>query len=166
MSEAVVRATGAGITVAYAILIAWLAASQPQSLAEVTGGLAATVGAYEADAVNFAEGLRLFRQEQFDAARIAWSRADPAGRDARTQFYVAYSYYRQGWGRFSHDDALYAAGLEALDRAVASAPGGRVVVSDPGLQMQTADELRAELRGGITRDWSDVNPARVFRSRK
>jgi len=166
MSEAVVRAAGAGVTIAYAILIAWLAASQPQSLAEVTGGLAATVGVYEADAVNFEAGLQLFRQEQFEAARTAWSRADPAGRDARTQFYVAYSYYRQGWGRLSHDDALYAAGLEALDRAVAAAPGGRVVVSDPGLQMQTADELRAELRGGITREWSDLNPARVLRSRK
>jgi hypothetical protein len=166
MSETVIRATGAGVTVAYAVLIAWLAASQPQSLADVTGSLAATIGAYQADAVDFEAGLQFFRQEQFDAARTAWSRADPAGRDARTQFYVAYSYYRQGWGRLSHDDALYAAGLEALDRAVAAAPDGRIVVPDPGLQMQTADELRAELRGGLTREWSDLNPARVLRSRK
>jgi hypothetical protein len=166
MSEAVVRATGAGVTVAYAILIGWLAASQPQSLADVTGGLAATVGAYEVDAVRFEDGLRLFRQDQFEAARTAWTRADPASRDARTQFYVAYSYYRQGWGLLNHDDALYAAGLEALERAVAAAPGGRVVVSDSDLRIHTADELQAELRGGITRDWSDLNPARVFRGRK
>lgn len=166
MSEAGLRAGGVALTIAYAVLIGWLAASQPQSLAEVTGGLAATFGAYEVDAVSFDEALRLFRQDQFEAARSAWSRADPAGRDSRTQFYVAYSYYRQGWGRVSHDDALYAAGLEALARAVSAAPGGRVVVSDPDLQMHTADELAAELRAGLTRDWSDLNPMRVLGSRK
>jgi hypothetical protein len=166
MSESLIRAGGAVTTVAYALLIGWLAASQPQSLVEVAGGLAATFGAYEVDAVSFDEGLRFFRQEQFEAARTAWSRADPAGRDARTQFYVAYSYYRQGWGRVSHDDALYSAGLDALARAVAAAPDGRVVVSDAELQINTADELEAELRAGLTRDWSDLNPLRVFGSRK
>src|SRR5512147_752409 len=99
MSETVVRATGAALTVAYAVLIGWLAASQPQTFAEVTGGLAATFGAYEVDAVGFEEGRQLFLQDQFEAARSAWARADPAARDPRTQFYVAYSYYRQGWGR-------------------------------------------------------------------
>ena len=166
MSESVVRAAGAGVTLAYALLIGWLAASQPQTFAEVTGGLAATFGAYEVDALSFDEGLRFFRQDQFEAARTAWSRADPAGRDSRTQFYVAYSYYRQGWGRLSHDDALYDAGLAALRRAVAAAPDGRVVVSDPGLQLHTADELEVELRAGMTRDWSDLNPLRVLRERK
>ena len=166
MSETVVRATGAAVTIAYAGLIGWLAASQPQSFAEVTGGLAATVGAYEVDAVSFEEGRQMFLRDEFDAARSAWSRADPAGRDARTQFYVAYSYYRQGWGRLSHDDALYAAGLEALNRAIAAAPAGRIVVSDPELQIHSGDELGAELRAGRRRDWSDLNPLRVFGSRK
>jgi hypothetical protein len=166
MSESALRAGGVVVTIAYAVFIGWLAASQPQSMAEVTGGLAATFGAYEVDAVSFDEGLRLFRQDQFEAARSAWSRADPAGREARTQFYVAYSYYRQGWGRVSHDDGLYAAGLDALSRAVAAAPGGQVVVSDPDLQIQTADELAAELRAGLTRDWADLNPLRVLGSRK
>jgi len=166
MSETVVRAAGAAVTVAYAVLIGWLAASQPQSLAEVTGGLAATFGAYEVDAVGFEEGRQLFRRDQFEAARSAWSRADPAGRDARTQFYVAYSYYRQGWGRFSYDDTLYAAGLEALKRAETAAPGGRVIVSDPELQIHTGDELRAELNAGLRNEWSDLNPLRVFGSRK
>jgi hypothetical protein len=41
-----------------------------------------------------------------------------------------------------------------------------VVVSDPDLQLQTADELEAELRAGLTRDWSDLNPMRVLGSRK
>lgn len=166
MSETVVRAAGAAVTLAYAALIAWLAASQPQSLAEVTGGLAASVGAYEVDAVSFEEGRQLFLRDEFEAARSAWSRADPAGRDPRTQFYVAYSFYRQGWGRLSHDDVLYAAGLDALNRAIAAAPGGRIVVSDPELQLHTADELGAELRAGQRREWSDLNPMRVFGSRK
>ena len=74
-------------------------------------------GAYEVDDARFPAGVALFRREQFGAARDEWSRADPERRDARTQFYVAYSYYREGWGRFYHDDALYREGLVA-----ASAP--------------------------------------------
>jgi hypothetical protein len=166
MREPVVRAVGAGLSVAYAALIVWLTASQPQSLAEVTGGLTASIGAYRVDEVAFEDGLRFFHQDQFAEARAALARADPAGRDPRTQFYIAYSYYREGWGRLSHDDALYAQGLETIDRAIALAPDGRIVVDDPGLQMHTADELRAELVAGTTREWSDVNPMRVFRGRK
>ena len=59
------------------------------------------------------------------------SRADPAGRDALTQFYIAYTYYRQGWGRVYNDDALFKNGLEAVDRAIALAPDHRLVVDDP-----------------------------------
>lgn len=166
MREPVVRAAGAGLSVAYAALIVWLTASQPQSLAEVTGGLTASIGAYRVDEVALEDGLRFFHQDQFVESRAALTRADPAGRDPRTQFYIAYSYYRQGWGRLSHDDALYAQGLETIDRAIALAPGGRILVDDPGLQMHTADELRAEFVAGTTREWSDVNPMRVFRGRK
>ena len=79
---------------------------------------------------------------------MAFARADPALRDARTQFYIAYSYYRQGWGRLYHDDRLYTEGLDAIDRAMALAPGGRLVVDDPDLAMQTAEELKAELEAG------------------
>jgi len=39
-------------------------------------------------------------------------------------------------------------------------------VSDPELQLHTADELGAELRAGQRREWSDLNPMRVFGSRK
>ena len=166
MQEPVVRALGAALSLSYAALIMWLAASQPQSLAEVTGGLSATVGAYRVDPVAFEDGLRFFHQDQFVEARAAFNRADSASRDARTQFYIAYSHYREGWGRVSHDDTAYAEGLKALDRAIAVAPDGRVVVDDPQLQMHTADELRAELVAGQTSEWSDLNPMRVFRSRK
>ena len=151
---------------AYGVLILWLAGSQPQSLSEVTGGLAASIGAYRIDPVAFDDGLRFFRQDKFIESRAAFARADPAGRDARTQFYVAYSYYRQGWGRLGHDDALYAQGLQAIDRAIAAAPDGRIVVDDPDLQLRTGDELRAEIVAGMTRDWSDLNPLRVLGARK
>jgi hypothetical protein len=161
-----VRVSGLAFAAAYGALILWLYASQPQSMAEVTGGLAASAGAYRIDQQAFEDGLRFFRADQFEEARAAFARADPASRDARTQFYIAYSFYRQGWGRFYHDDALFKRGVEAVDRAVAVAPGGRVVVDDESLGMRSADELRAELVRGLTREASDLNPARVLRQRK
>ena len=43
-------------------------------------------------------------QGPFPPARAMFDEADPEKRDGRTQFYIAYSFYRQGWGRFSNDD--------------------------------------------------------------
>ncbi len=106
------------------------------------------------------------RRDQFVEARAAFARADPATRDARTQFYVAYSYYRQGWHRTHHDDELYRRGLEAVQHAIDLAPGGRLRVEDDNLQMHSADELKAELEAGVTTDASDFNPLRVFENRK
>ena len=97
---------------------------------------------------------------------MAFVRADPAVRDARTQFYIAYSCYRQGWGRLYHDNVLYRGGLDAVGRAIALAPEGRLVVDDPDLRMHSADELKAELEAGIRLDASDLNPLRLFRERK
>jgi len=128
--------------------------------------VAAGVGAYAIDAQAFADGLAFFRRDQFVEARAAFARADPATRDARTQFYVAYSYYRQGWHRTHHDDELYRRGLEAVQHAIDLAPGGRLRVEDDNLQMHSADELKAELEAGVTTDASDFNPLRVFENRK
>jgi hypothetical protein len=164
--EDVVRGTGAVVAFAYAALIGWMYVSQPQTIAQVTGGLTATVGAYRIDALAFDDGLRFFRNNQFVEARAAFARADPAERDPRTQFYIAYSYYRQGWGRTYNDDALFAEGLKTIDKAIAAAPGGRLVVEDPDLSMKTADEVRAELEEGLRHDASDFNPLRLFRERK
>ena len=80
--------------------------------------------------------------------------------------YVAYSYYRQGWGRLYQDDALFAQGLEAVNRAMARAPGGRIRVEDADLQIQSGEELKAELEAGLRREASDFNPARIIRPRK
>ena len=166
MREPIVRALGLSATAAYVALIAWLFTQQPQSMAEVTGGLSATVGAYRIDQQAFDDGLRLFRADQFEAAVPAFERADPAKRDARTQFYIAYAHYRRGWGRVYADDAWFTKGLEAVNRAIAVAPSGRIVVDDPDLKMRSGDELKAELEAGLRRDWSDLNPLRLFRERK
>ena len=145
---------------AYAAVIVWMYAAQPQTMAEVTGGLAAQVGVYRIDDRAFADALAFFRRDAFVEARAAFARADPAQRDARTQFYIAYSFYRQGWGRLYNDDALFGQGLVAVDRAIAAAPDHRLVVDDPTLGLRTADELRAELTRGLTRELSDLNPLR------
>jgi hypothetical protein len=161
-----VRILGLLVAVAYAALVLWLYATQPQSVAQVTGGLAAQVNAYRIDEQAFADGLRFFQRDAFIEARAAFERADPAQRDARTQFYIAYSFYRQGWGRVYNDDVLFAAGLEAVDRAIGLAPDHRLIVDDENLGLRSADELRAELQRGLTRDVSDLNPLKVFRARK
>ena len=161
-----IRAAGVVMTIAYAALIAWLYSSQPQSGSEVVGGLAASIGAYRIDAQAFAEGLAFFRRDMFPEARMALDRADPARRDARTQFYIAYSYYRQGWGRMYNDAKLFRQGLEVVNRAIEVAPSNRLVVDDQALGMRSTDELKAELERGLTHDASDLNPLRVLDSRK
>ena len=166
MREPVVRAIGLVASASYAAVLGWLFMTQPQTLTEAVGGLTASVGAYRIDEQAFADGLRFFRADQFVEARAAFARADPAQQDARTQFYVAYSYYRQGWGRTHSDDTLFSAGLTAVNRAIAVAPDGRLVVDDATLIMRTADELKAELEAGLRTDAADFNPLRVFESRK
>lgn len=166
MRESVVRGVGLAASLLYAAVVGWLYISQPQTVAQVTGGFASMVGAYEIDRQAFDDGLRFFRRGQYVEARASFGRADTAERDARTQFYIAYAYYREGWGRLYNDDALFAKGIAAADKAIALAPNGRLVVDDIELQMRSADELRAELQRGITREADDFNPLKVFRSRK
>ena len=161
-----VRAAGLVLSVAYMALIVWLYAAQPQTVAEVTGGLASGIGVYTIDDQAFQDATGFFHRDAFVEARDAFDRADPAHRDPRVQFYIAYSYYREGWGRVYNDDTLFRRGLEAVDRAIAAAPGHRLVVDDPGLEMRTADELKAELTRGITREPSDFNPLKIFRHRR
>ena len=161
-----VRIAGLAAASVYATFVVWLYMAQPQTVAEVAGGVAAGVGAYTVDAQAAADGMAFFRREQYPEARAAWLRADPARRDARTQFYIAYSCYREGWGRLYNDDALFRQGIEAVDRAIALAPNHRFIADDPSLGMQSADELKAELERGVTRTASDYNPLKVFRRRK
>lgn len=161
-----VRIAGLAMSAGYAAAIIWLYAAQPQTVSEAAGGLAAGIGAYRIDQQAMLDGVSFFHRDRFPEARAALERADPARRDPRVQFYIAYSYYRQGWGRLYSDDELFARGIEAVDRAIAAAPGGRVIVEDPGIEMHSADELKAELTRGVTREPSDFNPLKVFGHRK
>jgi hypothetical protein len=160
------RTAGLLIAAVYAAVIVWAYASQPQSGTEAIGGLAFTVGVYRIDERAFQDGVNAFRQDRFPDARAAFERADPAHRDARTQFYIAYSFYREGWRRFYHDDVLFKQGLEAVNRAIDLAPGRHLVVDDAALGMRSADELRSELERGLRTDASDFSPVRVFTPRK
>ena len=165
MKDAAIRGAGLLVSAVYAGFISWVYASQPRTVAQLTGGMAASVGAYEVDRPAFNQGLQFFRNEQFEEARSALARADPARQDPTTQFYVAYSYYRQGWGRMYNDETLFSKGLEAVERAIEVAPGHRLDVADPAIDMRTADELRAELSRGLTREASDLNPMRFLAKR-
>ena len=161
-----VRVVGLALAILYAAIIGWLYVSQPRNRAEALGGLAAVVGTYRIDPVAFQEGLAFFRQDKFAEARSAFERADPAHRDAQTQFYTGYSFYREGWGRIYNDDRLFKLGLDAVTRAIEVAPGHRVAVDDQTLGMRSGDELKAELERGLRREASDFNPMRVFEPRK
>ena len=164
--ERAIRAAGFVVSCMGCAALAWLFVQQPTNLQELTGGVAASVGVYEINQADFDQGRQFFTTDKFIEARSAFARADPASRHALTQFYIAYSFYRQGWGRVYSDDALFAQGLEAVNRAIALAPGGRVDVHDAALDMKTADELKAELERGLKRDASDFNPLRVLRQRR
>jgi hypothetical protein len=161
-----VRALGLSGSVLLAAFTLWLYATAPRTMAEVTGGLASTAGLYRVDQTAFVEGLRFFRADQFSEARLVFERIDAARRDPVVQFYVAYSHYRQGWGRLANDDGQFKMGLAALDRAEEVAPGGRVVVDDPDLGAPTSEELRVEFLEGLRTDLSDFNPMGAVRKRK
>ncbi|HJZ73858.1 MAG TPA: hypothetical protein VKE51_19100 [Vicinamibacterales bacterium] len=162
MNDSMIRASGLALAVCGFGAIAWVYSRQPQTFAEASGALSATIGVYRIDEQAFADGLRFFRADQFAAARLALDRADRAHQDPRTQFYIAYSYYREGWGRVYVDKDLYARGLTAVDRAIAAAPRGRVVVDDANLEMRSGDELKAELEAGVQAS-TEVNPLTIVR---
>ena len=166
MRRRLIQWTGIAWTILYASVVVWVYANAPQSVKDVATGASVAAGTYEVDRARFDAGRELFLREQYRAARVEWERADPARRDARTQFYVAYSFYREGWHRIYSDDALFKQGLETVNRAIDLAPGHRLVVDDSGLMMHSGEELRSELESGLRTDASDFNPARVFAPRK
>jgi hypothetical protein len=159
------RAIGLALSLCYAGTIVRLYIRQPATLPEVAGSLTASVGAYQIDHSRFDAGLRYFRQDQFLESRDAFAQADPARQDPTVQFYTAYSYLRQGWGRVYSDEALYRTGKATLEHARELAPRGVIVVEDPALKLHSAEELAAEFERGLTHGVSDLNPAKLLRER-
>jgi hypothetical protein len=166
MKSKLVQLAGLVLTVGYAAFIVWIYATEPRTFKEVATSAEVAAGTYQIDQEKFNSALELFRREQFRAARDEWQRADPAQGDARTQFYIAYAYYREGWGRVYHDQVLFKQGVEAANRAITLASGSPLTVDDPNLLIHTAAELKTELEQGTERSWSDVNPFKVLRTRK
>jgi tetratricopeptide (TPR) repeat protein len=162
----IIQVAGLGFTIAYAAFIVWIYATEPRTFKEVTTSAEVAAGAYQINQEQFNSALSLFRREQFRAARDEWQRADPAQRDARTQFYIAYSFYREGWGRVYFDQQLFRQGVDAVNRAIALSPTSPLTIDDQDLHMHTPAELKVELEQGLERGWNDVNPLKVLRTRK
>jgi hypothetical protein len=165
MRQRLIQTIGLVLSVIYAVVIVWLYATEPRSLREVATGAQMAAGTYQIDQAKFSAALELFRREQFRAARDEWQRADPAKSDPTTQFYIAYSFYREGWGRIYYDQNLFKQGLDAVNLAIELSKG-TLQVDDQNLQMHTAAELKAELEQGLERSLGDVNPLKVMRQRK
>ena len=166
MQHKLIQSVGIAWTLLYAAFIIWVYATEPRSLKEVATNTEVAAGTYEVDEQRFEAALALFRREQYRAARDEWERADPAHSDARTQFYIAYAFYREGWGRVYNDDALFKQGVEAAERAISLAPNEMLIVDDPDLKIHNAAELKAEMEQGMERSWNDLNPLKVLRERK
>ncbi len=175
VKEKYIQILGVLLSAVYGVLIIFLYAAEPRSLEEISTKAQSAVentvtkgqvltGTYEVDQPRFNEGLAAFRADNFVLARDAFERADPEKRDPNTQFYIAYTYYRQGWGRISNDDALFKLGLESVNRV---ATVDRDFSSkDPGLILRTPAELRNELEEGLRVTADDFNPFKVIRERK
>jgi len=175
MKEKHIQTLGIVLAAVYAVFIAWLYWVEPKSLEEVPAKAQTTIenvttktqvaiGTYEIDQAKFNEGLKAFRADNFIVARDNFGRADIEKRDAETQFYIAYSFYRQGFGRVSNDDALFKLGLEQTNRVIALDRNFKS--DDANLQLKTPVELKNEFEEGLKVTTSDFNPFKVLRERK
>ena len=113
------------------------------------------------DKAKFDEGLRLFRAENYSASRDFLNQADVEKKDSKTQFYIAYCFYRQGFGKIYSDNSLFQQGLESL-----SLVDGNFKSDDQNLTLKTPAELKNELQQGLQFTTDDLNPLKVLRERK
>lgn len=175
MKEKYIQSLGIVLTVIYGFFILWLYWAEPKTLEEFSTKAKETIentttqgqiiiGTYEVDAAKFADGLRAFRADNFVAARSFFENADPEKRDAKTQFYIAYSFYRQGFGKLYNDDELFKKGLEQTNRLITLDKTFKS--DDANLQMKTPAELKNEFEEGLKLTAEDFNPLKLTRERK
>lgn len=175
MKERYIHILGIAVTFVYGVFVVFLYAAEPRSLEEITIKAVETVqnaatkgqvitGQYEVDQAKFGEGLAAFRQGNFIVARDAFAKADPESRDAKTQYYIAYSFYRQGWGRVTNDDAMFKQALETVNRVTMLDKDFRS--DDADLNLRTPAELKNELEEGLRVTADDFNPLKLIRERQ
>ncbi|REJ77676.1 MAG: hypothetical protein DWQ47_15000 [Acidobacteria bacterium] len=166
---------GLAVTVLYGLFVAWIYWAAPKNVGEVstkaretieqaTNEAKAATGTYQVDSAKFQQGLNAFRAENFVLARDQFEQADPKGIDPATQYYIAYSFYRQGWGRFTNDDVLFEKGLEQVDKVIAL--DREYKADDPNLNLKYPVELKQELEEGLRITADDFNPLRLTRERQ
>jgi hypothetical protein len=175
MKEKHIQILGVALIAFYGIFIAWLYLVEPKNLREVSTKAQTTIenaasktqvviGTYEVDEKKFDEGFQAFRQDKFIAARDQFEIADPERRDAKTQFYIAYSFYRQGFGKVYNDDAFFKKGLEQTNFVITLDKNFKS--DDQDLRMKTPVELKNEFEEGLKTTASDFNPFKILRERK
>lgn len=175
MKEKYLQIFSVAMIISFGFFIIWLYWAAPKNLEEVSVKAQTTIenvttkaqvitNTYEVDQTKFNEGLQAFRQDNFILARDLLQRADPERRDAKTQFYIAYSFYRQGFGKISNDDELFTKGLEEVNRVITLDKDFKS--DDENLQIKTPIELKNEFEEGLKVTASDFNPFKVLRERK
>ena len=171
-----IQILGAVLSTVFGIFILFVYATAPRSIGELTTKAGETVskaintgqivtGTYRVDEAKFQRALALFRSQDYPGARAMFGESDPEKRDGQTQFYIAYSYYRQGWGRFSNDDEFFKLGLETAKHAQ-TLLGGGFVSDDSDLKLKTPAALVNELEEGLRVTADDFNPLRALNERK
>ncbi|HEX8491433.1 MAG TPA: hypothetical protein VF658_01200 [Pyrinomonadaceae bacterium] len=161
MQHRLIQSVGICWTLLYAAFIIWIYATEPRNLKEVATKTSVEIGTYQIDQPKFDAALEMFKNKNYAAARDEFERADPERRDFRTQFYIAYSFYRDGCNWLRGDNTLYKQALEAVNRAIALVPAGsNYVVNDEGvdIQLHTPAELKAEIDEGLNVSWGDLWP--------
>lgn len=175
MKEKYLQIIGIALTVFYGLFVAWIYITEPKTLTELPAKAQETIekatttaqvitNTYEVDKAKFNEGLTAFRTDNFVVARDSFSKADTESRDAKTQYYIAYSFYRQGFGKVSNDDELFKKGLDQVNKVIALDKNFKS--DDANLQLKTPAELKNEFEEGLKITPSDFNPLRIFRERK
>jgi hypothetical protein len=123
------------------------------------------VNVYSVNPENFAEALKEFNTGQYAVAIAQFKIADPSERDPTTQFYIAYSCYMLGRGRFSDNDDMFRQGLTAIDSCIANAPNHIFEIGRADLEFRTAWTLRERLEEGLEVTGSDFNPLNWFKNK-
>jgi tetratricopeptide (TPR) repeat protein len=155
--------TGIILTIAYGCCIIWLYVRQPRSLEEIKTQAAVEINVYSVKRENFDEAVKQFNAGQYALAIDQFQLADAAERDPATQFYIAYSYYLLGRGKFNDDDELFKKGLAAVERCLANAPNQIYESERTDLEIRSAAALRERFKEGLDVTPSDFNPFNWFK---